>query len=274
MVHYYRYEEDNVYCKDGYRFPAVYAFYDEYGNLLYIGKSNDLGYRMGVHFARGHLKDHQYKQVRRVMFHRCKTEADAGILEIVLLAYYKPPFNQFEKGDLPTIVDVEEMISSLDWKVYFDDTCFSSEEKNELFRTLLGFDVWHDSARINFLESAYEKYIVKHKNDKDEELRMKYEDLFEMVLVKYIGSYDRVKDRERFCNAIRNSYLPDIDYKWFEFCRKRMNLESYNTYGDVYRAFAENRHVSRECIEKFKKFSFVQLLDEYDFGKLPTKLEA
>ena len=266
MYRYYRFEDDNIYCKSTCRFPAVYAFYDEYGNILYIGKTNDLGHRMGQHYAVGHLKDYQYKQVRKVMFHRCKNNTDAVILEAVLLAYYKPLFNKHDKGDLPTIVDVDEVISSLNWEVYFDDTCCSNEEKIDLYRELISFDVWCKATKVNFLESAYMKYIVRHKNDTDENLKREYEILFEMVLVRYIGAFNNSSDRRSFCDIIRQSYLPDIEYKWFDFCKKKMNVESYKSYGDIYQAFADNPSTGQDCIEHFRKLSFV-ILGTYNFEK-------
>ncbi len=97
---------------------------------------------MGQHYAKGHLSEMQYRQIRRVMFCRCENETDAGILELILLAYYNPIFNTRDKKDLPTIVPVEDILRSLNWECYFDDRQYSSEEKNELFETMISFENW------------------------------------------------------------------------------------------------------------------------------------
>ena len=265
MRRYYRYEEDNIYCKSGFHFPAVYAFYDEYDNLVYIGKSNDLSLRMGQHYAKGHLSEMQYRQVRRVMFCRCKNETDAGILELILLAYHKPIFNTRDKKDLPTIVSVEDILRSLNWECYFDDRQYSSEEKNELFDALISFESWSDGKRIDFLEGAYKKYIVRHKNDSDEKIKGEFEDLFEMVLVRYIGDYRNCSEWEHFCRNITEAFLPDLEVKWFIFCRKRMNQKGFMRYGDVYRAFAHNYYASPELVEYLEKYRWVTRLYSYWF---------
>ncbi len=268
MVRYYACELDSIYGKENTEFAAVYAFYDEYDNLLYIGKTNNLKLRMGQHFAFGHLKDDQYRQVKKVMYHKCNSVTDAIILETILIAYHKPPFNKRDIGELPTVISAEEIISSLDWEVYFDEQVYTGEEKDELVFKMISYDDWDYGKQKNLLEESYRRYVLNHISDEDKNLKKNYEILFEMVLVKAIGHYDNLKDRKDFCQLIHDTYLPGIGIKWHKFCRKHMNVDRFKTYGDIDRAFATNPHISRELAETLSQKRWVHPLDEYDFGTL------
>ncbi len=245
-------------------FPAVYKFCDEYDNLLYIGKASDFAYRMVSHFKDGHLSSEQYDRVKKVMYSRCNSDTDAAIIELALLSYYKPEFNQRDMGSLPTVVSIEDIIGSLHWETYVSDDAAIDVRKDDLYRQLRDFDSWSFNRQKEFVENKYDEYIVKHRND-DLSVRQDNDELFKIVLTKAIGSYNVLSDRKRLCDIIQQSYLPDLEHKWFNYCYKKMCIKNFYKYGDVWWAFAHNYYASLSMICALCLAPFVVPLAVYAF---------
>lgn len=75
---------------------GVYRFYDAERKIIYIGKSNDLFRRINDHLhGRTHTK-HFIKKVKYVDF--IKEPLYENLLESILIAYYKPKYNQEVKN--------------------------------------------------------------------------------------------------------------------------------------------------------------------------------
>lgn len=110
----------------------VYRFISKNMECLYIGKTKELDIRMSQHFTHGHLTKEQYSHVHKVEYISLQTYADAGIMERVLIGYYKPPYNtQYTKeGDVTISVPIP---CEDEWKEYelpeYDDAPIRSKWK-------------------------------------------------------------------------------------------------------------------------------------------------
>lgn len=268
MQPYFGYANEHIKFSYALNVPGVYALFDEYDNLLYIGKSHHLSFRIAEHLGGiSQLKNYQWKRIKKVMYHECENTLDAGIIETALIAYYKPPYNVQGKIGMPTVISVEDIIGGLDWKCCYNEQRYISDEKTKLIKRLRAYDDMHLESKVLFFEETYEKYVLQHEDDSEDE-KEENKDLFRAVLVRAMGQYDNMHDRRTVCSVIKNSYLPDIGIEWFMFCRHRMNHDGYATYGDIDRAFAENRHISRGLAEMLAERRWVHPLSEYDFGSL------
>lgn len=72
--------------------PYVYRMFSDSGDLLYIGKTTQLDYRMYAHFYK--YREDWKDQVARIDAHRFTKEADMHIYEMYLVTKYKPVFNR------------------------------------------------------------------------------------------------------------------------------------------------------------------------------------
>jgi excinuclease UvrABC nuclease subunit len=69
--------------------PCTYLCYGEDGNVIYVGKTGNLKYRIGVH---EHLST-WWKDVVAVRYRNRKTFADAFVLEALWIRKYQPVNN-------------------------------------------------------------------------------------------------------------------------------------------------------------------------------------
>jgi DNA polymerase-3 subunit epsilon len=81
--------------------PGVYFFYSEYGELLYIGKSKNLKFRVTSYFVDTEHKADKVKELvmtlRRIEWQITGSELEALLLESRLIKLYKPRYNTMLK---------------------------------------------------------------------------------------------------------------------------------------------------------------------------------
>lgn len=97
----------------------VYRFKDANEKILYIGKTNNIKTRMGIHFSSGHLKEQQYSMVSKVEYLQYPSMTDAGIMERYLISIYQPPFNTQYKNEGKCSIQIYEPNIS-QWNEYID----------------------------------------------------------------------------------------------------------------------------------------------------------
>lgn len=76
--------------------PGVYYFYNDSGDVIYIGKARNLKKRVGQHFAinRPNRKGSRFaKKVARISYEACGTELMALILEVLEIKRIDPRYN-------------------------------------------------------------------------------------------------------------------------------------------------------------------------------------
>src|ERR1043166_5629244 len=82
--------------------PGIYKYYDEAGELLYVGKAKDLRKRVGSYFTKtfpGYKTYELVQRVYRIDFTIVNSEQDAFLLENSLIKEFQPRFNINLKDD-------------------------------------------------------------------------------------------------------------------------------------------------------------------------------
>ncbi len=82
--------------------PGIYKYYDDEGNLLYVGKAKELRKRVSSYFSKTFTtyKTHELVQrIRRIEFTIVDSEQDAFLLENSLIKEYQPRYNINLKDD-------------------------------------------------------------------------------------------------------------------------------------------------------------------------------
>src|SRR5919112_4235354 len=82
--------------------PGIYKYFDEGGQLLYVGKAKDLRKRVASYFTITftNYKTHELVQrIHRIEFTIVNSEQDAFLLENSLIKQYQPLFNINLKDD-------------------------------------------------------------------------------------------------------------------------------------------------------------------------------
>ena len=83
--------------------PGVYKYYDEAGELIYIGKAKNLKKRVSSYFSKNHFDSRKtavmVKRVRRIEFTLVDSEFDALLLENSLIKEFQPRYNINLKDD-------------------------------------------------------------------------------------------------------------------------------------------------------------------------------
>lgn len=92
---------------------CVYRFLDKDGNLLYIGKAKNLEERIRNH---NHLPRECYNKRKTIEYVEFPTAEDMNIVERVLIAMLKPPYNTDLKQNDITIHVME--LTNLNWRTY------------------------------------------------------------------------------------------------------------------------------------------------------------
>ncbi len=80
--------------------PGVYYFHNEKGKVVYVGKANNIRYRVNSHFSnnsQGRQKQHFMQHVHRISYQCCGTELMACILESAEIKKRWPVFNSSQK---------------------------------------------------------------------------------------------------------------------------------------------------------------------------------
>lgn len=250
--------EENSFC-----FPAVYSFYDNFDNLLYIGKTNNLSNRMQQHFKEGHLKREDLYKVKKIMYIKCNSDTDALILETILINYHNPPFNiSHTKGEC-SLFDAKKVISDLKWNIYNDITEYNQEQINKLNQSIDSF--WNESYNNEYRCSLLESWYYEHVVEKD------LPETYEYILRKINNCYGRnchnAFPEDKFCELLKNINIPDFEYRWIQLTRDMYHRNRKCSCFD--KAILQNKHMPLNILKQYQGDRYAEFLEEYDFGKCP-----
>lgn len=83
--------------------PGVYRYFDETGEVIYVGKAKDLKNRVSSYFVKSNQHDRKtvrlVSQIRKIEFTIVNTEFDALLLENQLIKRYQPKYNILLRDD-------------------------------------------------------------------------------------------------------------------------------------------------------------------------------
>lgn len=83
--------------------PGVYRYFDETGEVIYVGKAKSLRNRVSSYFLKSNQHDRKTKrlvsQIRRIEYTIVHSEWDALLLENQLIKQLQPKFNILLKDD-------------------------------------------------------------------------------------------------------------------------------------------------------------------------------
>lgn len=80
--------------------PGVYYFHNEKGKIIYVGKANNIRYRVNSHFSNnsgGRQRQNFLRHTYSISFQQCATELMAHILESAEIKKLWPVFNNAQK---------------------------------------------------------------------------------------------------------------------------------------------------------------------------------
>lgn len=129
----------------------VYRFKNYKGDIIYIGKTQNMYNRMLQHFQDRSMKQINYGTVAMIEFAECKTVEDMDFWEKYLIGKYKPIYNI--KG-IDKDVSGIKMPTELKWEEYRNEKI----EKKMGFCTYESFsDLENEIFRLESKLNAYEK---------------------------------------------------------------------------------------------------------------------
>ena len=128
--------------------PGVYQFYDQAGELIYIGKAKNLKNRVGSYFNKDNYKVNAktrvlVSKINNITFTIVDTEIDAWLLENSLIKKHQPRYNVLLKDDktYPWIVIKNERFPRIYWTrnlVKDGSTYFGPYASVSMMHTILG----------------------------------------------------------------------------------------------------------------------------------------
>src|SRR6201990_145961 len=101
--------------------PGVYQYWDEHGELIYIGKAKDLRNRVGSYFNKDLNVNAKTRvlvsKIRNITFTIVDTEVDAWLLENSMIKKHQPRYNVMLKDDktYPWIIIKNENFPRIFW---------------------------------------------------------------------------------------------------------------------------------------------------------------
>ncbi|HUH33495.1 MAG TPA: excinuclease ABC subunit UvrC, partial [Daejeonella sp.] len=128
--------------------PGVYQFYDQAGELIYIGKAKNLKNRVGSYFNKDNYKVNAktrvlVSKINNITFTIVDTEIDAWLLENSLIKKHQPKYNVLLKDDktYPWIVIKNERFPRIYWTrnlIKDGSTYFGPYASVSMMHTILG----------------------------------------------------------------------------------------------------------------------------------------
>lgn len=107
------YKQYKVEIKNKYNGSWLYLFYDKYGTIIYVGKTNRLLTRLTCeHFTKaGHLAQQCYDKVTAVRCVRVNNKANQMVAERYLINKHKPQYNKQDvfDGDVYVIPWIDDL---------------------------------------------------------------------------------------------------------------------------------------------------------------------
>jgi len=83
--------------------PGVYQFFNQFGEIIYVGKAKNIKKRVSSYFSKEHFENNKIRvlvsKIERIEYIVVETESDALLLENNLIKKYRPRYNAMLKDD-------------------------------------------------------------------------------------------------------------------------------------------------------------------------------
>ena len=169
----------------------VYRFLNDKSEIIYIGLSADLTYRMETHKVRSPF----FHEVDTIEYAELKSSTDMRITELILINEFQPIYNVADKDIEPTVYKS----LPLNWKIY---------EPYEIYKK--GIEDIHNNVLINF-EQTSDMYISKTNNDLIlKRYKGRTQRFFEngyLLRIEIDSLIDVMKERDKTNYVIRTFYI-------------------------------------------------------------------
>lgn len=145
----------------------VYVMYNKDNQVLYVGQTKNMKYRMTQHF--GSQAEEWKKEVDKIKYMNCFNEVDMNIYEIYLISKLKPKYNKSFVFDTETILNLPYSL-----KEYFffnntslnDDDITTKEEKDKFKKLIVLYkDKGKSRMNTNYDNKAKENVTPFHKGE-------------------------------------------------------------------------------------------------------------
>ncbi len=132
---------------------GLYRFKDKQGEIIYIGKADDIDKRLKNH---KHLEAEQYKEVDSIEYAVVTNRADRDILETMLISEINPKYNTTQKYNERASLVIDGEVMLLWQKVDIKNYNFQSKKKEHRGTGIPG------RPRIELPSKFYELYPLYH----------------------------------------------------------------------------------------------------------------
>lgn len=170
----------------------VYRFLDIYGNIIYVGKTENLVQRIRGHFSCGHLPKKCYEETYKIQYIPMKSLVLMDMKELYYINLYKPKYNTNHIVSEPAIV-IKEFASDV-WIDYNkDDLKLFKEDKRILSNNTILYKITSIFCRKR--NNRYLVYIehLSSNNGKSKKQSLK-------------GSFDNEKEARDFVSLLKEIY--------------------------------------------------------------------
>lgn len=134
----------------------IYRFLNKYNEVIYIGKTNQLRYRIYKHIRCKHdnLPQKCKTEIEKAEYIRLNNACDMSIMEIYLINYYQPKYNIFDNA---IVGGIQLPIPKL-WNEYNIETTECAEEYEYIYR--------FNNVTYNYLDGDAMYLTIKDLQDK------------------------------------------------------------------------------------------------------------
>ena len=174
----------------------IYRFADKNGNIIYIGKTNNLKIRIRNHLStKGHLPKECYEKIYKIEFMVVCSDVLMDIKELYYINLYKPRFNYINKHNSPSFI-ISDFVSDK-WIDYNDFNLYYINNINNI--KLLTKD-YHESDMKNV------KSIFKRKRGNKYAVYIEYCDFNDKVIQKRKASFETALEADKLILDLRKIY--------------------------------------------------------------------
>jgi hypothetical protein len=171
----------------------IYRFKNNDDEIIYVGKTGNIKYRMNQHFTAGHLPKECYDAVKEIEFVKLSSNTEMDIYETYFINKYNPKYNTVNTYNEKCLLELPEVY----WQL------FSSNNKD----------------RYLDIERKYVELLNKNKQIENEN----------KLLKSHIENISKIKNDSKVLYHNQNSIMFDWDDIVYVYTKLKSNKLTFNT---------------------------------------------